>query len=221
MDKAAVLKKLSFYREATPPVRAKIAEAGTYAALPAGTTFYREGELCGYFPGVGRGDIRVFKNSESGRQMTLYHVQGGEFCLVNMLCLFLGRQAMASAVVEASTEAVLFDGPAFRNLFENHGVVRSFVFEAMAQRLVEVMTLVEEIAFAKMDRRVAGLLLQRFSSDRAFAVTHEELATELGTAREVVSRLLKDFERTGAIMMARGRLELRDASFLRDLAGHS
>jgi CRP/FNR family transcriptional regulator len=221
VDKISILEKFSFYRGATAPVRAKIAEAGTYAALPPGTTFYREGEMCGYFGGVGRGDIRVFKNAESGREMTLYHVQDGEFCLVNMLCLFLGRPAMASAVVEASTEAVVFEGATFRNWFDNHGVVRNLVFEAMARRLVEVMTLVEEIAFNKMDRRVAGLLLQRFSSDRAFAVTHEELATELGTAREVVSRLLKDFERTGAIMMARGRLELRDASFLRDLAGHS
>jgi CRP/FNR family transcriptional regulator len=221
VDKISILEKFSFYRGATPLVRAKIAEAGTYAALPPGTTFYSESEMCEYFGIVGKGNIRVFKAAESGREMTLYHVQEGELCLVNMLSLFLGREAMASAVVEASTEAVVFDGLAFRNLFENHGGVRSFVFEAMAQRLVEVMTLVEEIAFARMDRRVAGLLLQRFSLDRAFAVTHEELAIELGTAREVVSRLLKDFERTGAIAMARGRLELRDASFLRDLAGHS
>jgi CRP/FNR family transcriptional regulator len=221
VDKISILDKFSFYREATPPVRAKIAEAGTYTTLPPGTTFYREGEMCEYFGGVGRGDIRVFKDSESGRQMTLYHVQDGQLCLVNMLCLFLDREAMASAVVEASTEAVVFDGPAFRNWFADHGVLRSFVFEAMAQRLVEVMTLVEEIAFARMDRRVAGLLLQRFSLDRAFAATHEELAIELGTAREVVSRLLKDFERMGAIAIARGRLELRNASFLRDLAGRS
>jgi len=99
--------------------------------------------------------------------------------------------------------------------------VRSYVFETMAQRLTEVMTLAEEIAFGKMDRRVAGLLVQRFSRDRAFAATHEELAVELGTAREVVSRLLKDFERMGAIAMARGRLELRNASLLRDLADRS
>jgi CRP/FNR family transcriptional regulator len=68
---------------------------------------------------------------------------------------------------------------------------------------------------------VAGLLVQRFSRDHAFAATHEELAVELGTAREVVSRLLKDFERMGAIAMARGRLELRNASLLRDLADRS
>jgi CRP/FNR family transcriptional regulator, anaerobic regulatory protein len=221
MDKVGALEECSFYREATQPLRSRIAEAATCAMLPAGKTFYSEGEMCGLFAFVGKGNIRVFKTAESGRQMTLYHVRDREACLVNLLCLFLGRPAMASAVVETPTEAVVFDGGVFRNWMDNHAVVRRFVFEAIARRFVEVMTLVEEIAFAKMDRRVAGLLLRRFSLDRAFAVTHEELATELGTAREVVSRLLKDFERAGAILMARGRLELRNASLLRDYADQS
>jgi CRP/FNR family transcriptional regulator len=128
---------------------------------------------------------------------------------------------MATAVVEDPTEAVVLHGATFRYWINEHPVVRSYVFETMAQRLTEVMTLAEEIAFGKMDRRVAGLLVQRFSRDHAFAATHEELAVELGTAREVVSRLLKDFERMGAIAMARGRLELRNASLLRDLADRS
>jgi CRP/FNR family transcriptional regulator len=221
MDKAGILEKFSFYREAPPPLRGKIAEGGTFAALPPGTTFYREGEMCGHFAVVGRGNIRVFKTAASGREMTLYHVQDGQPCLVNMLCILLGRPAMATAVVEAPTEAVVLNGATFRDWVNKHAVVRNYVFETMAQRLVEVMTLAEEIAFGKMDRRVAGLLVQRFSRDRAFAVTHEELAVELGTAREVVSRLLKDFERMGAIAMARGRLELRNASLLRDFADRS
>lgn len=221
MDKTDVLEKFSFYREAPPLLQGKIAEGAAFAALLPGATFYREGEVCGHFAVVGRGNIRVFKTAASGREMTLYHVQDGQPCLVNMLCILLGRSAMATAVVEAPTEAVVFNGATFRDWVNEHAVVRSYVFETMAQRLVEVMTLAEEIAFGKMDRRVAGLLIQRFSRDRAFAVTHEELAVELGTAREVVSRLLKDFERMGAIAMARGRLELRNASLLRDFADRS
>jgi CRP/FNR family transcriptional regulator len=221
MDKNSILEKCSFYREATPLLRATFAGAATFAALPAGETFYSEGEACEYFGFVGSGDIRVFKAAESGREMTIYHVQDGEPCLVNLLALFLGRPAMASAVVEQLTEAIVFDAAAFRGWFDNHAAVRNFVFEAMARRFVEVMTLVEEIAFARMDRRVAGLLLRGFSHDRAFSVTHEELATELGTAREVVSRCLKDFERAGAILMARGRIELCNASSLRNFAHRS
>lgn len=221
MDKAGILGQFTFYREAPPPLRAQIAEAGTFASLPRGTTFYREGETCEQFAVVGRGNIRVFKTAASGREMTLYHVQDGQPCLVNMLCILLGRPAMATAVVEAPTEAVVLNGATFRDWVNKNAVVRSYVFETMAERLVEVMTLAEEIAFEKMDRRVAGLLVQRFSRDRAIAVTHEELAAELGTAREVVSRLLKDFEGMGAIAMARGRLELRNASLLRDFADRS
>ena len=221
MDKTGVLEKFSFYREAPPPLRGKIAEEGAFAALPAGATFYREGDACENFAVVGRGNIRVFKTAVSGREMTLYHVQDGQPCLVNMMCILLGRPAMATAVVEAPTEAVVLSGATFRDWVNEHPVVRSYVFETMAERLAEVMNLAEEIAFGKMDRRVAGLLVQRFSRNRAFAATHEEIAVELGTAREVVSRLLKDFERMGAIVMARGRLELRNASLLRDLADRS
>lgn len=221
MDKTGVLQKFSFYREAPPPLRGKIAEEGAFAALPAGATFYREGETCENFAVVGRGNLRVFKTAESGREMTLYHVQDGQPCLVNMLCILLGRPAMATAVVEDPTEAVVVHGATFRDWVHEQPAMRSYVFETMAERLAEVMNLAEEIAFGKMDRRVAGLLVQRFSGNRAFAATHEEIAVELGTAREVVSRLLKDFERMGAIAMARGRLELRNASLLRDLADRS
>ena len=221
MDKTGVLEKFSFYREAPPPLRGKIFEKGAFAALPTGATFYREGDSCEKFAVVGRGNIRVFKTAESGREMTLYHVQDGQPCLVNMLCILLSRPAMATAVVEAPTEAVVLPGATFRDWVNDHAVVRSYLFETMAQRLIEVMSLAEEIAFGKMDRRVAALLIQRFSRNRAFAATHEELAVELGTAREVVSRLLKDFERMGAIAMARGRLELRNASLLRDFADRS
>jgi len=216
MDKLSVLETCGFYREAAPPIRARIAEAGTYVTLPPGEIFYSEGETSDYFGIVGRGDIRVFKSTASGKEMTLYHVQAGQLCLVNIVSLYLARAAMASAVVESATEAVVFDGPTLRHWLDDHGV-RNFVFEAIACRMVDVMALVEEIAFDRMERRVAGLLLQRFSRDRSVLATHEELAVELGTAREVISRTLKDFERSGAISMARGRLELRDPSRLRDL----
>ena len=85
MDKTGVLEKFSFYREAPPPLRGKIAEEGAFAALPAGATFYREGDACENFAVVGRGNIRVFKTAVSGREMTLYHVQDGQPCLVNMM----------------------------------------------------------------------------------------------------------------------------------------
>jgi CRP/FNR family transcriptional regulator len=222
MDKLSILGRFSFYREAPSSFQSEVAAAAEYASLSTGAYFYREGTACGDFGLVGCGDIRVFKTGETGREITLYHVQDGQPCLVNMLCVFLGRPAMASAVVELPTEAVVIPAAEFRDWMRNSHAVRSFVFETMAGRFVDVMTLVEEIAFRNMDRRVAELLVRRFSPRgiplRQISATHEELAAELGTAREVVSRLLKEFERLGAITLARGRIELKDEAALRHLA---
>ena len=216
MDKAMVLEQLEFYTEAPPQLRQRIWDAASYVHLEAGAHFYQEGDLGEVFALVGRGDIRVYRAAESGREIALYHVQDGEPCLVNMLSVFLGRQAMASARAELPTDAVVIPAPTFREWVDSVEFVRTFVFATMARRLVDVMTLVEEVAFRKMDARLAELLLRKFSDKRApLLTTHEELAAELGTAREVVSRLLKEFERAGTLSIGRGRLELRDDAQLR------
>ena len=219
MDKLTTLRRLAFYTNAPVELKRRIADVACNVSLKAGDVFYNEGDATDVFALVGRGDIRVFKTSESGREISLYHVLDGEPCLVNTLCAFLGRPAMASARIEAPTEGVVIPAPTFREWVQSEDSVRNFVFAAMAARFVEVMTLVEEVAFRRMDVRLAGLLLRKFSQEelllRFMVATHEELAAELGTAREVVSRLLKEFERTGAVRVGRGRVELLDEARLR------
>ena len=222
MEQASILTRFGFYRGAAAVVQAEMASQARSVTLQPGTYFYYEGDRCSHFALVGAGDIRVFKSGQSGHEITLYHVHGGDPCLVNMLCVFLDRPAMATAVVEAPTEAVIVSGAVFRNWMESNVALQHFVFETIAQRVVDVMMLVEELAFRRMDERLARLLIQRCSSPerslRVIAGTHEELAGELGTAREVVSRVLKEFERLGAIIVARGRIELRNEGILRGLA---
>jgi len=219
MDKMTILERLSLYTDAPAQLQRQMSDATVCVSLAAGESFYHEGDVSGVFAVVGQGDIRVFKTSEGGREISLYHVQDGEPCLVNMLCVFLDRPAMASARIEAPTEAVVIPAPLFRAWVRSEDSVRNFVYAAMATRFVEVMTLVEEVAFHKMDVRLAELLLRRFSQGgppfHAAVTTHEELAAELGTAREVVSRLLKDFERSGMVSVGRGRLDLVDETQLR------
>jgi CRP/FNR family transcriptional regulator len=217
MNKLAILEMFPFYRQSPPPLRAAVMEAAEYARLAPGAFFYHAGDVCGHFALVGRGSIRVFKIGETGREVTLYHVQDGEACLINMLCVILARPAMATAQVECATEAVILPGALVREWVGTSGPVRDFIFEAMATRVVDVMTLVEEIAFHKTDSRLATLLLQRFATLRVISATHQDIAAELGTVREVVSRLLKEFTRRGAIQLARGHLELRDEAILRQL----
>ena len=222
MDRASILAKFDFYSAADPSVQAEITREARAVTLQPGTYFYREGSRFDDFALVGSGDIRVFKVGERGHEITLYHVQDGDVCLVNMLCVFLDQPTMANAVVEAPTEAVVVPSAVFRNWIATNADMRRFAFAVMAQRLVNVMVLVEGLAFHRMDERLARLLMQRFShpqqTRRVIAETHEELARELGTVREVVSRVLKEFERQGAIAIARGRVELNDDSILRSLA---
>jgi CRP/FNR family transcriptional regulator len=221
MDAVSILKQFRFYQESPADFRSTVEEVTQRVVLPAGGFFYSEGDVCGTFALVGRGDIRVFKSSESGREITLYHVEDGQPCLVNMLCVFLDRPAMATAQVEATTEAVVIPAAAFREWVRTSEPMRRFIFEAMAERMVDVLTLVEEIAFRRMDTRIAELLLRRFGQAHELEVktTHQELGSELGTAREVVSRVLKDLERHGAVELQRGRITLRDRAMLVELCG--
>ena len=221
VDKSAALDGFSFFRHATPEVRSALESAGRPLVLPPGAFLFRDGDRCEQFALVGRGSVRVFKTGETGREITLYHVRAGEICLMNTLCVLLGTPARATAFVEAPLEALVLTRPVFLEWLRTSEAVRSFIFEAMAQRLVDVMTLVEEIAFSKMDVRLADLLCRRFANKglplSALATTYEEIAAELGTVREVVSRLLKEFERLGALETARGCILLRNEDALRRL----
>lgn len=219
MDKLAVLDGFSFFRDATAEMRSTVESAGKPLLLPPGAFVFRDGDRCDQFALVGRGGLRVFKTAETGREITLYHVQAGEICLMNTLSVFLGTPVRATALVEAPLEALVLPRPVFLEWLRTNDAVRSFIFGAMAERLFDVLTLVEEVAFGQMDVRLAHLLSRRFANNgvplREISTTHEDLAAELGTVREVVSRLLKEFERQGALETARGRILLRDEGVLR------
>jgi CRP/FNR family transcriptional regulator len=198
-----------------------MATGGQYASVPAGTFLYHEGDHTEQFALVGTGSIRVFKTDSAGHEITLYHVQDGQACLVNMLTIFLERPAMATAVVEVATEAVVIPAAKFRDWVDAEQTMRKFVFESMATRLIDVMVLAQELAFRRMDQRLGQWLLDRFSSQheprKVIVTTHEEIAKELGSVREVVSRLLKVLERNGAIGTARGHIELLNEELLKKL----
>jgi len=218
MNKQSILEKFAFFKDASPALKSEVLAAAVAQKLAPATVLYREGDFCEHVALVGWGSVRVFKTDSSGNEITLYHVQDGQPCLVNMLSIFLARPVMANAVVEIGVDAVLIPAAPFRRWLERETLVRNFALEAMGQRLIDVMVLVEELAFHKTDHRLARLVLERFVNNgrplRILETTHDELARELGTAREVVSRLLKELERRGAIAIGRGHMELLDERIL-------
>lgn len=222
MDKLQVLLRFGFFQNAPRELQQEILGAARLAQLPEGAYFYREGNPCAQFALIGSGTVRVFKIGETGREITLYHVQDGETCLVNMLCAFLDRGASAHARAETNVEAALVPATTFRHWVRTTDAIRDLVFASVAARMADLMTLIEEVTFHRMDKRLATFLERRLGAAEAnggvVTSTHEEIAAELGTAREVVSRLLRDFERVGAVELGRGRIVLRDAARLAEFA---
>jgi CRP/FNR family transcriptional regulator len=180
--------------------------------MSAGTTILREGQVCASVPFVVDGSIRVFKTAESGREITLYRITRGQSCVLSSGC-GLGLPAFpASAVAEESTFAAFLPSDTALALMDESPSFRAFVLSQYASRLAEIMELVEEVAFRRVDERLRQFLLDASarSIDHRIAMTHQELADHIGTSREVVSRILKDWELRAALSISRGSIELRD-----------
>ncbi len=220
-NKREILSKIPFFSEAPSELKRALTEAASIVHLEAGEYFLREGDTCAHFAIVISGRMRVFKLGEGGQEITLYHVGPGEACPLNVSCILSDRRVPAMAMVEDAVEAVVVPAATFRAWIADYEVLRTYVFEMFSNRLTEVMSLVEEVAFRRMDqrlaRRLADLLVDE-SSRGTVEITHADIAADLGTAREVVSRLLKEFERLGAIRLSRGRILLQDGAVLRQLA---
>ena len=150
---------------------------------------------------------RVFKIGQTGREITLYEIGPGETCILNASCILSGRTYPAHAVALSDITALMVPAEVFRRLVREHEEMRDFVFTLLSQRLTGVMELVEEIAFGRMDERLREYLIERSQNDR-LEVTHQKVANDLGTSREVVSRILKDFERQGKLKLSRNTIHI-------------
>ena len=208
----------SFFRAVSSERQQEILKYAMAASLPVGAFYVHEGDRPEHLALVAEGRLRVYKTAESGREITLYHVGPGECCLLNITCLLSHVPCPASAVVIEPLEAALVPADRFRAWMATDPEVREYVFAKLSSQIADMMALVEEVSFASMDRRLAGFLLthapQRDGIVPQLAMTHDQIARELGTAREVVSRLLKEFERRGAVELARGRIRIADRKAL-------
>ena len=187
---------------------------GRLVVLPAGTALFGEGTACSQFPLVLEGSIRVAKSAE-GRELQLYRVAPGESCVLTSGCLVGGANYPASGVVESDARLLLLPGAVFDDLLTRHEHFRRYVFGLFAERLAELMAIVESVAFHRLDRRLAGVLLGR---GRIVETTHQQLADEVGSVREIVTRLLRGFADQGLVRLGRGSLEILDAAALRRIA---
>ncbi len=183
-------------------------------AVPAGTVLFDEHAPCQGFPLVLEGEVQVSRSSGEGRYLELYRVVPGELCLVSSACLFRSLPLSARGMSTRPTRLLLIPPGLFHRWLESPRF-RDEVLGLFAERMVDLTSLIEAIAFHKLDQRLARALLGH-GQDRA--VTHQGLADELGTVREIVTRLLRRFEREGWVALSRERIQILDSAALRTLA---
>lgn len=183
-------------------------------AVPAGTVLFDEGAPCRGFPLVLEGEVQVARGTPHGRAIELYRVQPGEICVVSAACLFGQAVLSAHGVAVQPSRLLLLPAPVFLR-WSDHAAFRRHVFALFASRMAELIALTEAVAFQRLDQRLAAALLGRGA---VLQVTHQQLADELGTVREMVTRLLKRFEQAGWVALGRERVEVVDAAALRAVA---
>jgi CRP/FNR family transcriptional regulator, anaerobic regulatory protein len=181
---------------------------------------YREQEECKHFLLVAAGSIRVQKSSENGGIIALYHLAPGQTCELTTSCLLSGEPYSAEAVAETPSMLVMIPEPRFHEALIHSSQFRDYVLMEIGKGMNELVTLVEEVAFGQMDGRLARCLLGKAHEGARIESTHQELAEELGSAREVISRLLKKFERRDWVRLHRGWIEIVDRGILQEMSRH-
>lgn len=200
--------------EVDPTIRAAVLAQAHTLTIPAGTVLFDERQPCQGFSFVLAGAVRVVKSDANGRELPLYRVLPGEACIITSSCLLGQTDYNALGVAQIATELVLLPRAQFEVLLGCQPF-RDFIFRLFAERIVDLMQLVEEVAFHKLDRRLASLLLGK---GRMLHVTHQQLADELGSVREIVTRLLKGFADQGLVALSREQIEILEPAGLRKIA---
>ena len=186
--------------------------------MPAGAQVFAPGQSADNLLLLLKGTVRVQQKSETGREVFLYRVHAGDSCVLTTACMLAFEDYAADGIAETDIRAVAIPRRTFDDLVARSPIFRSFVFKAYSRRLTDLFTLIDDIVFQRMDVRLAARLLELADDNGVVHATHQVLGNELGTAREVISRTLAEFQRRGWVELARGEVRLTGRSGLERLA---
>ncbi len=197
-------------------VRKEILKHAMIMQIPKGNIIFSEGDECKHLALILSGTVRVYKPAENGREITLYRLGKGESCVLTASCIFSWNNFPAIAKTEEDIEAAVVPSHIFHDWINRYEIWRSYVFDLLSKRLSDIILTLEEVAFSRMDMRIAEFLVKMSGNDKTDIKTkHQDIAMELGTSREVVSRILKHFESETLISLGRGVISIRDIDRLR------
>lgn len=201
---------MPFLQRADEALAAELKREAQFATIPAGRDVFVDGDRVDGIALLLSGVVRVYKIGETGREITLYRFGLGQSCILTANAILSQKSFPAIATVEEDAEAVMIPAEVFRVWVNKYDLWREFVFDLLSERLSTVMAVVDEVIFKRMDRRVASLLLRQARVQNPMRVTHQEIAAELGSSREVISRILEDFSKEGLVESGRGTVEVLD-----------
>ncbi len=205
-----LVQAMPILEHAGPDLAREIQHNAFFARIPAGHDVFIEGDRADAIALLISGVVRVYKIGETGREITLYRFGNGESCILTANAILSEKNFPAIATVEKDARAVMIPAHIFRDWVGRYSLWREFVFDLLSNRLSSVMAIVEEVAFHRMDERVATFLIDHMDPSGSVHVTHQAIAAELGSSREVISRILEDFSLLGVIKVSRGTINILD-----------
>lgn len=206
-DKDKFLEIFPFFRKGVPNLVRDLLACSHYSETGANTILQLEGQFCASLGLMVFGEKRIFKVSETGREITLYEVGKGEVCILNATCILSNTPCPVNAESLTKVGMLLLPANYFCNLIEQYQDLRVYIFSLISQNITSMMDLIMEVVFRRMDERLMDYLVEKSEEGKLFT-SRQRIARDLGTAREVVSRLLKDFERKQLIILSKDCIEL-------------
>jgi CRP/FNR family transcriptional regulator len=198
-----------FFQNASQSLVKNILSLSRHKNLPGKMLVKLEGDQCRDFVLMLSGEKRIYKVGGSVREITLYEIGSGDICVLNASCILSNTRLPANAATTSETEVLLLPAQHFLDMIARHAEMRAFVHSHINAGLTSIMALISEITFGKMDERLMNYLIEK-SENSNLKRTHQQIAQDLGTSREVVSRLLKDFERQGLLLLSRNNIHLKE-----------
>ena len=200
------------------PIRKTLIERSRIVEVPEGTVIFGPGKAPENLLLLLEGTVRVQQVSDSGHEIVLYRIHAGESCVLTTACLLAYEHYAAEGIAETEVTAAAIPRGVFDDLVAQSASFRNFVFAAFSKRITDLFMMIDEVAFQRMDVRLAHRLLELSDGQDSIATTHQKLSVELGTAREVISRQLQEFQRRGWIEQARGAVHLLKRDRIETLA---
>ncbi|MHB8748851.1 MAG: Crp/Fnr family transcriptional regulator [Aggregatilineales bacterium] len=209
---------LPILRQADPQMVREFYQGAYYVRIPTGRDMFAEDDRVDAIAVLVSGVVRVYKVGETGREITLYRFGTGESCVLTANAILSNQSFSAIATVEQDAEAIMIPANIFRDWVHRYNPWLNFVLDLLSERLSSMMEIVDEVVFRRMDIRVATFLLEHSWAQNPLNMTHQEIAAELGSSREVISRILENLTRQGLIRMGRGTIEITDSQSLQTFA---